>query len=117
MQTIGRNSATLTSAIGGLWVFYQVRARLRTARELAEQILPLARRLERPPAFLHPHMWLGQTLFCLGELRLSQEHLEQSISLYDAQRDSPRATISPQDPGETCLAYISWALWLLGYPD
>lgn len=107
----------LLPVLGGLWVFYQVRAQLRTARELAEQTLPLARRLERPTALMYPHMWLGQTLFCLGELGLSREHLEQSTHLYDPQRDSPHTTISPQDPRETCLAYISWALWLLGYPD
>jgi predicted ATPase len=115
-QQLG-DTPQLLPVLGGLWVFYQVRAQLGVARELAEQILPLARRLERPAALVHPHMWLGQTLFCLGELRLSREHLEQSISLYDPQRDNPRVLISPQDPRETCLAYTSWALWLLGYPD
>src|SRR5262249_49082900 len=78
----------LMPVLGGLWVFYQVRAQYRKAHGLAKQSLTLAGRLPSPTAGLYPHMWLGQTLFSLGELRLSQEHLDQSFSLYNAQQSS-----------------------------
>jgi len=42
-------------------------------------------------------------------------HLEQGITLYDAQPQHPRQNL--QNPGVACRAYAAWALWWLGYPE
>ena len=106
----------LPSVLGGLWAFYATRARLQTARELAEQYLTVADERQRPTSFLWAHSLMGQTLYGLGELRESRTHLEQSLRFYDPRKHSPRVATSPQDPGETSLAYLARVLWLLGYP-
>ena len=47
----------------GLWLFYEVRGELQTARELAEQFLSLAQRQQAPTPVLHAHRAMGQTVF------------------------------------------------------
>jgi len=86
----------------GLWVFHEARAELQMARELAEQLLVLAQRLQDPVYLIEAHRALGNTLFWLGEFGPAWGHLEQAIALYDAQQHR---------------SYAARALWLLGYPD
>jgi DNA-binding winged helix-turn-helix (wHTH) protein/tetratricopeptide (TPR) repeat protein len=107
----------LLAVLGGLWVFYATRARLQTARELAEQYLTVACTRQRPTSFLWAHCFMGQTLYGLGRLRESRTHFEQSLRFYDPRKHNPRVATSPQDPGETGLAYLARVLWLLGYPE
>jgi predicted ATPase len=104
----------LLQVLLGLEAFYYVRGELQTARELGEQSLSLAQRLQDPVRLLQAHYALGITLFNLGELASVREHLEQVIALHDPQKHPPRAV---QDPGVACLSYAAWALWLLGYPE
>ena len=47
----------------GLWAFYLVRAELKKARELAEQLLNLAQRVEDPALLLEAHTALGAASF------------------------------------------------------
>ena len=70
----------------GLQTFYLVRAEHKTARELGEQLLTLAQRVQDPVFLLGAHFALGQTLYNLGELASAQEHLEQGIALRDPQQ-------------------------------
>ncbi len=101
----------------GLWVFHFVRGELQTARELAEQALTLARRVQDPALLLEAYYRLGYTLFHFGELVAARSHLEQSIVLYDSQQHQSHALLYGQDPGVVSLSYAALALWLLGYPD
>ncbi|HKA54003.1 MAG TPA: adenylate/guanylate cyclase domain-containing protein, partial [Candidatus Binatia bacterium] len=108
-------SPQLFPVLFGLWRFYLQRAELQTARELAEQCLSLAERVQDPARLLRAHNTLGVTLFFLGELVPAREHLERGIALYSPQQR--RSLASVQDPVVVCLAYAAWALWHLGYPD
>jgi tetratricopeptide (TPR) repeat protein len=105
------------AVLGGLWVFYVTRAQLQTAQELAEQCLAVAGTRQRPTPFLWAHCFMGQTLYGLGRLQESRTHFEQSLRFYDPRKHNPRVATSPQDPGETSLAYLARVLWLLGYPE
>ncbi|MBI3301025.1 MAG: AAA family ATPase, partial [Deltaproteobacteria bacterium] len=105
----------LFMALAGLSVFYQERAELQTAHELAEQLLRLAQSVQAPVLLLWAHWALGATLYFLGELAPAREHLEQSVALYDPQRHRSYGFV--QDPGVGCLSYMAQVLWLLGYPD
>jgi predicted ATPase len=92
----------------GLWRFYLVRGALRTARELAQQLLTLTPRVHDP---------LGVTCFYLGELPAARAHLEQAIAHYARRERRSDAARAVQDPGVACLSYLAWTLWVLGYPD
>jgi predicted ATPase len=101
----------------GLEGFYLARAELRTAYELAEQLLSLAQRVQDPALLLEAHHTLGATLFHLGELTAAQQHLERGIALYDPQQHRSHAFLyGGHDPGVCCSSYEAWVLWYLGYP-
>jgi predicted ATPase len=107
----------LCPVLFGLWYFYLVRAEFQTARELGEQLLTVAQRVQDPTLLLLAHRVLGQTLASLGELPPAQAHLEQGIALYDPQRHHSLALQYGQDPGVICRSWAALALRLLGYPD
>jgi len=60
---------------------------------------------------------LGVYLLNMGELEPALEHLEHVIAFYDPQQHASLAFTLAQDPGVSALAWASWTLWLLGYPD
>jgi TOMM system kinase/cyclase fusion protein len=107
----------LFPVLRGLWRFYCTRAEYHTAWDLAEQLLPLAQRLQEPALLLEAHQAHGLTLFYFGELAQARAHLEQSTALYDPQQHRSHAFRYGYDPGTACQAYTALALWLLGYPD
>jgi class 3 adenylate cyclase/predicted ATPase len=101
----------------GLSGFYWLRAELRKARELAEQLLILAQRVGDPALLLQAHAALGAASFYLGEPTVAREHWAQAMVLYDPERHRSHAFVYGRDPGVVCLASAAVALWHLGYPD
>jgi predicted ATPase len=101
----------------GLWRFYCVRGEHQTARELAEQCLNLAQRVQDPALLLVAHHAVGGTACFLGEVTLARAHLEQGLALYNSQEHRALAFRYGIDLGVWCLSYGAWPLWLLGYPD
>ena len=115
-QEVG-NSPQRFSALIGLGRFNFSRARLLTARELAEQCFALAQHLQDPVSLQEAHIALGSTLIHLGELRSAQAHLEQGVALYDSNLSRLRAFSRGTDLGVVCLSRGAWTLWMLGYAD
>ena len=115
-EQLGENPQLFT-ALFGLSVVYFVAGEHRTARELAEQCLRLAQRVQHPTLFLWAHVARGEVGFNQGEFALAQEHTEQGIAVYDPQQHSPQVSEVPQDPGGICRVYTAAALWFRGYPD
>ena len=70
----------------GLWVFHEARAELQVARELAEQLLVLAQRLQDPVQLIEVYRALGTAFFWLGEFAPAREYLERGIALYNLQQ-------------------------------
>jgi predicted ATPase len=102
----------------GLWLLYLGRAEHETARELAEQCLSLAQRLDDPALLLEAHCALGGSWFFLGQMSQAHAHLEQGIRLYDPHQHYALALrYGNRDPGVACLAAGGWTLWLQGYPE
>jgi predicted ATPase len=56
----------LFPVLRGLQIFYFVGAQHKKARELAEQLLTLAQRVQDSALLVGAHLALGQTLYCLG---------------------------------------------------
>jgi len=107
----------LSFVLLGLRGVYFIRGEYRLASELDQKLLLHAQRA-RDPGLLSVAHWLrGITCFEIGEMLLAREHLEKSISLYDRERDRPRAFLLGVDPGSGSLGYLGMTLWILGYPD
>jgi predicted ATPase len=105
------------SALVGLWRFNVSKASLRTAHELAKQCFTLAERLQLPALLQEAHLMLGSTLFYLGELAQARVHLEKAIALSHPQQSHFLTLSGGTHPGVTSLSYLSWTLWMLGYPN
>jgi predicted ATPase len=110
-------SPQLFPVLWGLHRFYLLRAAYQTARELGGQLLSLAQRVHDPALLLEAHRALGQTLIWEGEFPRARAHLEQGLTLYDAQQHRSHAFLYGRDPGVDCASYTAWVLWFLGYPD
>jgi predicted ATPase len=107
----------LFPVLHGLLRFYLVRAEYRTASELGQHFLNLVQPTQDPALLLEAHRALGTSAFHLGDLALSQAHLQQGLALYDSRRHRAHAVLYGVDPGVICLSYTAWTLWLAGYPD
>ncbi|MEW6296360.1 MAG: adenylate/guanylate cyclase domain-containing protein [Thermodesulfobacteriota bacterium] len=107
----------LFPVLWGLWYFYLVRAEYQTARELGQQCLGLAQRVQDTVLLVEAHFALGTTLLLLGEFLSAREHLEQGVILYDSRQHRSIAFLHGQDPKVTSLCIGGLALWHLGYPD
>ena len=114
----------LVPVLIGLSEFYINRGEFQTARELAEQMLSLAQRVQDPACFMNAHIALGNALSFLGELGSARAHLEHGIALYLEQgfaRSQPlqhcsHGLINPQAVVHG-LSRLAQVLWMLGYPD
>jgi class 3 adenylate cyclase/predicted ATPase len=107
----------LFPALAGLRVFYTVRGEIQTARELGEQLLRIAQRVQDPALLVEAHYALGATLGHLGEGTRAREHLEQGIAFCDLRQQ--RSSMYPYgvDLGVIVLACLPRVLWVLGYPQ
>jgi class 3 adenylate cyclase/predicted ATPase len=101
----------------GLWQVSALGGQVREARELAGQLLGVARCQQDTGLLLEARRALGMTHFLLGEFILAREHAEQGLALYDSEKHGSHAALYGQDPGMTCLVYTAKALWMLGCPD
>jgi predicted ATPase len=109
-------TAQLFPVLYGLWRLSLLRAELQLARELGEQLLPLAQQSHDSALLLGVHRALGTTMLWQGEIALAREQLSR-CSLYDPQQHHPLAFFYGINLGVTCQILTAIALWLLGYPD
>ena len=107
----------LSPVLFGLWRFYNFRSELQTARELAEELMSLARNAQDPALLQQAHRALGAALFYHGEFGPSQAHLEQAIAISDSQQHGSLAFHYGIVSRVYCLTLAAYALWLLGYPE
>jgi predicted ATPase len=114
-QQVGE-TPQLLPVLFGLWRFYLNRAEFQTGRELGEQFLRLAQRVE-PTHLVGAHYMLGVNLYCPGEFASARAHLEQGIALYNSPQHHSLAFVYGINPGASCLSFLAWTLWKLGYPD
>jgi class 3 adenylate cyclase/predicted ATPase len=110
-------TSQLVPVLRGLWEFHELRAEYEKARDLGEQLVALAGRLQDPAALLVAHDVMGDTLFWLGEFAAARSHLEQGAALYDVRHRQSHIFLYGYDSGVACLGFGAWALWFLGYPD
>jgi predicted ATPase len=104
-----------------LWTLSRIRhwrGELLAARQLAEQLLSLARREQDPLRLLEAHHTLWAISLDIGELPSTKGYAEQGFMLYDRVRDGQLGSVyGGHDPGVCSRIHAAKAVWLLGYPD
>src|SRR5262249_33673988 len=92
-QQVGE-TAQLFAVLTGLSTLYFVRAEHQKARELGEQCLTLAKRVDDPAYLPRAHVALGGALLWSGELTSARTHLEQGMALDVLQQSRSQASPS-----------------------
>jgi predicted ATPase len=110
-------SLQLFPALSGLWRFYLIRAELRTARELAEQLLRIARSGGEAELMAEAHWMLGTTFVNLGEFAAASAHLDRGLALYKPAEQQSLLFLYGHDPGIACWCFGAWADWSLGFAE
>ncbi len=98
----------------GLWSFHLAKAECPITLKLAEQSLSLAKQHEDSVLLLCAHHMKATSLYYVGDFQASQDHCEQMLVLYDAEKHEQMAQFYGFDPGPS---YECLNLWLLGYPE
>src|SRR5262249_9775886 len=105
----------------GQWGLRFARGELRTARELATQLLSLARSARPRAVVLGAHLALGLTATYEGDLQTAEQHLRQVSSVYDPERARPyRAMFDLAgliEPRVTCAVYGAILSCMRGHLD
>jgi class 3 adenylate cyclase/predicted ATPase len=113
----GADQRPLVRALFGLSFTYSARGKIRVGREVAEQMLAVAGRLQEPEPLAYAHNLMGNTLFWLAELGTARMHLENGIALYQPEWSRSLAFRFGFNCASTCHFFLGRALWHLGYPD
>ena len=104
----------LFPALSGVWAVHLLRGALRTAYQLAEQLLRRAQSARDPAGSMAGHVALGHTSYQMGEFLSAREHFENAITLYDPERHRPLIfRYGGADASVNCLSGAAWALWQL----
>lgn len=101
----------------GLCLFRMVRAELESACEEGQQLLLLAQEAGDVAYVLGCKVQLGVSALYRGRFRDSRRYLEEAAAQYDPGQHADLAHRHGQDPGVTALSYLSWLLWVEGYPE
>jgi predicted ATPase len=116
-QRLG-DTPQLFPVLWGLCRVYHSQGELHKSREVGEKLLSLAQSMQDPALILEAHHTQWSTLFNLGELLSTKEHVERGRVLYDPQQHHQLTFVyGGHDPGVCCGVIAARILWLLGYPD
>ena len=111
------DTTQLFPVLFGQYVHHLVRAEPVPAREVAEEMLRLARQQDDTAAQVAAHRAVGSAFDDLGELSSARAHLEQALALYDPVAHRSLAFLYAQDPRVAGLCWLSRSLFALGYPE
>jgi tetratricopeptide (TPR) repeat protein len=114
-HTISNNTLSFQSR-AGVWCYDLLRGNFHNSLKLAQQMLVLAGRTHNWAYLLNAQMAMGCSLFYLGNISASHEHLQEVGSQYDLERFQASSPAYGWDPGVAAACYDAMALWLLGYP-
>ena len=105
----------LFAALRGLGYVYHVRANLRGATNLVEEVVALAKRSRDPALLAEADHFAGLTSFHLGQFQAARDLLEKSAEAgaYDGHHHSEAYG---SNMSVFCRAYLSHCVWHLGYP-
>jgi TOMM system kinase/cyclase fusion protein len=108
----------LFAALYGRYRCWQLQAQQVRSQELARELLVLAEREQDPGFLVAAHRSVGRTLFFQGKHAEAVLHLEKAVAVVPtAELRAAIYRYDVVDPWVFAHAYLSLALWLLGYPE
>jgi len=111
-------TAQLFPVLYGLFRYYMLQANYAKAEELGDQLVGMADQTENPNFLVAAHRALGGPLVYQGQHNRALPHLQKVISIEPTPELRAEAyQYDVVDPWITSRSYMSWALWLLGYPE
>jgi DNA-binding SARP family transcriptional activator/RecA/RadA recombinase len=110
-------SPELFQALSGLKGYYDLRLELQVARQLSEDMVQVAQRLNDAGLSAMAHHQQSTTLVYLGRAHDFFEQRARMLALYDPERDRAMVYQFGFDPQVASLSHAAWAHWFLGYPD
>ena len=107
----------LFSILFGFWAASLVAFNGDVCRNLAAQFLSLAEKQRATVPLMLGHVAMGTALLMTGDIANGRACLDRGIELYDPAEHRSLTMRFGQDIGVHALAFRSWALWLLGFPE
>ena len=104
----GRNIFVILS---GVWVFHAVRGDLEKARQYSLEFLRMVEREPTSGLKLAANFVLGCTLFHLGQLEASLDHMTAAIRAHHGPAESVLALFAGPDIGVFCRSYLAHLAW------
>ena len=96
------------------WAHSLFRGELGSARETAESFLREAEREARPTEAAAAHRLLGLTLLFQGDFAQARAHFEQTLRIYDPERDREAKFRLGLDSKVAATSYLALAAWCFG---
>ena len=116
-QRIGE-TPELAPVLEGLSAFYTISADLPTGRQVAEQILRMAQRVQDPTLFLAAYHELAFIRLYSGAFTSALSLFEEGVALYDPKHHHALSLhYVGHDPGMCLQSNKAFARWMLGYSD
>jgi hypothetical protein len=101
----------------GLTVFHINRAQMPSAVEAAEELLRLGKGRDEIGVRLASHRAASTAFYHFGQLRRARDHQQETLALYDRDRDRSLAYVYVADFRVNALSLLALTLLALGYPD
>jgi len=111
------NPIMLVAVLNGLWAFNFTRGNIKSALEIASELMTLATQLNDPGIAKDAHRAIGSALEFAGELIKAREHLQCAIAIGNVPRARGMSDRFGPDPDVLCLTALASVLYSLGYPD
>ncbi|UXN64460.1 AAA family ATPase [Phyllobacterium sp. A18/5-2] len=113
----GSETSQFFPVLRGLWTCNRARGQMHPARDLADQLVTIARRSGDQSLLLEAHHTQWTTHYCLGEWRSVCEHTARGLALYRREHFSHAFMYGGHDPAVCATAHEGVSLWMLGFPD
>jgi DNA-binding SARP family transcriptional activator/predicted ATPase len=97
--------------LSGAWVFHAVRGDLEKSRQVSLEFLRAAEREPTPGLMLAGNFLLGSSLFHLGQLEASLDHMTAAVGAHSGPAESVLALFAGPDIGVFCRSYLAHLAW------
>ena len=97
--------------LSGAWVFHVVRGDLEQAREFSLEFLKAAEREPTPGLMLAGNFILGSSLFHLGQLQASLDHMTMALRAQSGPWENVLELFAGPDIGVFCRSYVAHLSW------
>jgi TOMM system kinase/cyclase fusion protein len=101
----------------GLSLFHLTRGNQLRARPLAERLVSMAKQAGNTELEIMSLNMLGNSAFTEGKLSEALGYFERTLAMYEPSKHHALASLYGQDARSWGEGFVSWAKWLMGYPD